>query len=243
MLEVRALSHRIGARMVLRQIGFSLRAGQALAILGPNGAGKTTLLRLLCGILPVQQGEIHFGGLSPGVVARHSDWRRQVGLLTETPGLYDLLSVRQNLTLFAQLYGMAPVLAARRVAAEALAFGFEDRLDQAAGQLSKGWRQRVALARAVLHEPSLLLLDEPTSGLDPGAAEALRERVRTWRAQGRTLVFTTHDLREADALADQAIVLRQGMVALPWPSSGDSLAAYRSAIATLEAEVAAEPAP
>lgn len=233
MLQLSDVQHRFGTRVVLRDLRFTLPSGRLLAILGPNGAGKTTLLRLLCGILPLQQGRIAFGGRCPDPVGTCSDWRRQVGLLTESPGLYDLLTVRENLQLFARLQGMSALAAADCVLREAARLGLSDRLDMACGQLSKGLRQRVALARAVLHEPSLLLLDEPTSGLDPESAEALRERLRAWRAEGRTLVMTTHDLHEACAHADQIVVLQQGMVELPVQPAGPLLVAYRAAIAQL----------
>ena len=232
-LVLSEVQHRFGERRVLRDISFTLPPGRLLAILGPNGAGKTTLLRLLCGILPVQQGRILLGARCPDPVGECSEWRRQVGLLTESPGLYDLLTVRENLELFARLQGMSATAARDCVNREAARVGLSGRLDTPCGTLSKGLRQRVALARAVLHEPHLLLLDEPTSGLDPESAETLRERLRGWRAEGRTLVMTTHDLHEAHALADQIIVLQQGMVALTVLPAGDLLSAYRAAIAQL----------
>lgn len=218
MLEIEGLSHVFGVREVLSGIALSLPPGRIMALLGPNGAGKTTLLRLLCGILPVQRGSIRFEGRPVEGTGAHSDWRGRVGLVTESPGLYEALSVRENLTLFARLHGLDAEAASGRVQRYAERFGLELRLGDRCGQLSKGLKQRVALARALLHEPTLLLLDEPTSGLDPDGAAQLRDWLHALKDEGRTLVLATHDLDEALALADDIRVLNRRMQVLPPPA-------------------------
>jgi ABC-2 type transport system ATP-binding protein len=215
MLKVESLSHRFGEREVLSHITLELPRGRILALLGPNGAGKTTLLRLLCGILPISEGRITFDGSEVRETGRRSAWRGRVGLVTETPGLYEALAVRENLLLFARLQGLDAVTAAARVQRFAERFGLGERLDERCGTLSKGLKQRVALARALLHEPELLLLDEPTSGLDPEGAAQLRDWLHGLKAEGRTLVLATHDLAEALALADDVQVLNRRMCELP----------------------------
>jgi ABC-2 type transport system ATP-binding protein len=143
--------------------------------------------------------------------------RRQVGFLTEAPGLWDRLTVRQNLTVYARLYGLSsPALA---VDAALTRFGVLDRARDAAAQLSKGLRQRVALARTILHDPAIVLLDEPTSGLDPESARSVRELVRGLKNEGRAVLICTHNLDEVERLATRVAVLRTRLLAVDTPQA------------------------
>ncbi|MGQ0732846.1 MAG: ABC transporter ATP-binding protein [Acidobacteriota bacterium] len=210
------LTRSFGARIAVRDVSFTLGAGEIVALLGPNGAGKTTTLRMLAGLIPPSEGEITL--LGTRLTTASSDGLRQhVGLLTESPGLWDRLTVRLNLVTYAHLFGLPrPAAAVDRALA---LVGLTSRGDDLAGTLSKGLRQRAALARALLHEPAIVLLDEPTAGLDPGSARQVRDLIAGLREQGRAVLVSTHNLAEAESLADCVAVLNTSLVALEAPGA------------------------
>ena len=216
MLTADHLTRRFGARVAVDDVSFDLAPGEIFGLLGPNGAGKTTTLRMLAGLIEPTAGHVRIGEerLSAYSVAR---LRSRIGLLTETPGLWDRLSVRQNLIVYARLHGLGDPDAA---VDEALAlFDLGDRAADAAAELSKGLRQRVALARALLHRPPIVLLDEPTAGLDPESAREVRELVLRLRTERRTVVLSTHNLDEVERVADRVAVLRTRLIALDTPAA------------------------
>src|SRR5262245_21749420 len=211
-----ALTRTFGTRVAVSDLTLSLHAGEIVALLGPNGAGKTTTLRMLAGLIAPSRGEITIQGrrLTMGSA---DDLRRHIGLLTESPGLWDRLSVRINLMTYARLHSLPDrEEAVRRILA---LVGLSDREREIAGALSKGLRQRLAIARALLHEPEILLLDEPTSGLDPASARHIRDLISNLRRQGRALLVSTHNLAEAEALANRIAVLNTRLMAIDTPSS------------------------
>jgi heme exporter protein A len=201
-------------RRALVDVSTTFSPGQVSAVLGPNGAGKTTLLGILSTLVPPSTGRVHwhharFGHVTLG---RASEARARIGYVGHDPGLYGDLTARENLTLFAELYGVA------RPAARALAMlarvGLADvAADAPARTFSRGMSQRLALARALLHEPELLLFDEPSSALDPAGAAWLETELRAERDAGRVVVLVTHDLDAAAAVAEHVVVLRRGRVA------------------------------
>jgi ABC-2 type transport system ATP-binding protein len=214
-VDVRGLSKVFGARTVLDDVSLRVGPGEIVALLGPNGAGKTTTLRILAGLVTATSG----GGVVAGI-ALHGSLQRlraRVGLLTETPGLWDRLSVYDNLLTYARLYGVAAP--ATRVRALLDQFGLAARAGDRAGVLSKGQRQRVALMRALVAEPAVLLLDEPTSGLDPDAARVVRDAIVAARQRGVAVLLSTHQLDEAAALADRIAVLQQRLLADDTPAA------------------------
>src|SRR5687767_3271368 len=174
MLVASHLTRRFGDRIAVEDVSFELAPGEIFALLGPNGAGKTTTLRMLAGLIAPTNGAVHVQGerLTASTATR---LRSHIGFLTEAPGLWDTLTVRQNLCVYARLYGLtAPGDAVN----EALAlFDILQRGEDRTARLSKGLKQRVALARALVHKPPIVLLDEPTSGLDPESARAVRELI------------------------------------------------------------------
>jgi len=210
------LTRTFGLRVAVSDLSLALHAGEIVALLGPNGAGKTTTLRMLAGLIPPSGGEIQVQG-RPLTTSTADDLRRHVGLLTESPGLWDRLSVRINLTTYARLHSLPhPEDAVRRILS---VVGLSDRVRDAAGALSKGLRQRLAIARALLHEPAILLLDEPTSGLDPASARHMRDLIADLRRQGRAILVSTHNLVEAEALADRIAVLNTRLLAFDTPAA------------------------
>jgi ABC-2 type transport system ATP-binding protein len=215
-LSALRLSRHFDARIAVRDVTFDLRAGEILALLGPNGAGKTTTLRMLSGLIEPTSGDVRLDG-TPIERGGADRLRAQVGFLTEMPGLWDHLTVRENLFVYARLHGLAAPSATVARALET--FGIGDRGADPAAELSKGLKQRVALARALLHNPRIVLLDEPTSGLDPESARSVRELILRLRDEGRAVLISTHNLDEVDRVATRVAVLRQHLLALDTPDA------------------------
>jgi ABC-2 type transport system ATP-binding protein len=216
MVTVTHLQRSFGDRVAVEDVSFELVRGEVFGLLGPNGGGKTTTLRMVAGLIRPTAGEVRIDGVpvTPETSAR---LRARIGFLTEAPGLWDRFSVRQTLLVYARLHGLdAPE---RAVDASLELFGLRDRAAERTAKLSKGLKQRVALARALLHNPSVLLLDEPTAGLDPEAAYDVRELIVQLRGERRTVVISTHNLDEAERLADRVAVLRTRVLALDTPAN------------------------
>ncbi len=210
------LTRAFGDRVAVRDLSLSVAAGEIVALLGPNGAGKTTTLRMLAGLILPNAGSITIDGV-PVSAATADQARHAVGLLTETPGLWERLTVRANLLTYARLQTLDEPQ--RHVARALEEVDLTDRADDLAGKLSKGLKQRVALARALIHQPPVVLLDEPTSGLDPASARQVRDLIAGLRGQGRAVLVSTHNLVEAEQLADRIAVLKTQLLALDSPSA------------------------
>jgi ABC-2 type transport system ATP-binding protein len=194
-LEASGLTKRYGGRTALRDVSFAAAPGELVAVIGPNGAGKTTLLSILAG---VQQPD-------GGSVTRSP---REIGWVPQEPALYGKLTVAENLRLFARLERVAdPALAVARMLEQ---IGLAERADDELVQLSAGNRQRVNIAIGLLAEPPVLLLDEPSASLDPRQRARLWDFVAARAASGTTIVFSTHDVREAERHADRVLVLADG---------------------------------
>ncbi len=211
------LTKRFGGRLAFDELTFEVGWGEIFGFLGPNGAGKTTTVRVLCTLLPPTSGSAEVAGVPLGS-GNEREIRRRVSVLTETPGLYLKLSVRDNLEYFAGLYGLAMRRAGERIEECAAAVGIADRLGDLAGSLSRGLRQRAALARALLPDPAVLFLDEPTTGLDPAAAAGVREIVSGLRRRGTTVFLTTHRLDEAERLCDRVAIVSTRLVSIGTPA-------------------------
>jgi heme ABC exporter ATP-binding subunit CcmA len=201
----------------LREVSFQAPAGGCLALLGRNGAGKTTLLRILAGLSRAGRGQVRILGGDP----RERETRARVGVLGHGISLYDELSALENLTLFGRLYGLAE---ARERALEWLErTGLERVRDARVREFSRGMRQRLGVARVFLHEPAVLLLDEPFTSLDDRASALLQELLRAAIRAGRTVVLSTHQLREALQLATQVALLVRGRLAYTGERSAEML--------------------
>ena len=215
-LTARGLGRRFDDRWAVRGIDLEVHRGEVLGLLGPNGAGKTTTVRLLTALIEPSEGSATVDGFD--VRDQADQVRARVGILTETPGLYDKLSATANLDFFGRLYGLDAGQRAERIERYLRLFDLWDRRDDVAGTFSKGMKQKLAIARALLHDPSVVFLDEPTAALDPEAAFVVREAIETLRRAGRTIVLATHNLDEADRLCDRIAVIDNGkIVALDTP--------------------------
>jgi ABC-2 type transport system ATP-binding protein len=216
MITAQGLTRRFGSRTAIDDVSFTVARGEIFGLLGPNGAGKTTTLRLLAGLISPSSGTATVAGI-PLERRRLAEVRARVGFLTEAPGLWERLTVRLNLLVYARLYGLtAPEDTVRRTLD---LFGLADRAESPAGQLSKGMKQKVALARALMHEPAVVLLDEPTSGLDPQTARLVRDLVLDLRDRGHAVIISTHNLDEAERVATRIGVLQRTLIALDTPDA------------------------
>jgi ABC-2 type transport system ATP-binding protein len=215
MIQTENLTKRFGDNLAVDRLTLKVDAGEVFGFLGPNGAGKTTTIRMLTALISPTSGDAKVLGWEIG--REDGQVRRQVGILTESPGLYDRLSAERNLAFFASLYEVEDIPA--QVERYLRMLGLWDRRAETAGTFSKGMRQKLAIARALLHEPQVLFLDEPTSGLDPEAALMVREFIASLKQEGRTIFVCTHNLDEADRLCDRIAVFNTHLLALDTPTA------------------------
>jgi ABC-2 type transport system ATP-binding protein len=215
-IQAKRLTRRFGSQVAVEDVSFEVGAAEIVALLGPNGAGKTTTLRMLAGLLAPTSGAITIDGVQltrrTGAVIRG-----KIGFLPEAPGLWERLTVRENLVVYAGLYGLHE--AEKTIERLLDIFGLGSHADARAAELSKGMRQKTAIARALLHAPRILLLDEPTSGLDPEVIQSMRRLLDERRSAGCAIVLSTHNLDEASRLADRVAVIQKRLVALDSPDS------------------------
>ena len=209
MIDVRDLSRSFGRTVALDHVSFRVEPGEIVALLGPNGAGKTTASRIIAGILAPSAGDVIVDGIS--VRADPDSIRARCGMVTDQPSLYERMTLRAYLGFFCHLYDVAE--AESRTAELAELLGLTDRLDVRLGAFSRGMKQKVAIARGLVHDPPVLLLDEPATALDPETARSLRTFIVSLRARHRAILLCTHDLDEAQRIADRVVILYRGRVA------------------------------
>lgn len=227
-ISVSGLSHSYASRQAITELDFDVAAGEMFALLGPNGGGKTTLFRLLCTLIPPQQGQVKMLGLE--LAQNPLPVRKRIGVVFQAPSLDRKLTVAENLRHQAALYGVRGSLLRRRERELLAQLGLEDRRHDLAETLSGGLRRRVELAKGMIHDPEVLLMDEPSTGLDPGARHDLGRYLARLKVERQvTVVLTTHILEEAER-ADRIGILHQGrLVALDTPAAlqaavgGDSI--------------------
>jgi ABC-2 type transport system ATP-binding protein len=234
LIDVRGLTKRYGDRVVVDHFDMRVPQGRIYGFLGPNGSGKTTTIRMLCGLLTPDEGE----GTCMGYDIRTEAAliKRQVGYMTQRFGLYEDLSIEENLDFIARIYAVSD--RRNKVDATLQRLGLTTRRTQLAGALSGGWKQRLALAACLIHEPRLLLLDEPTAGVDPAARREFWDQIHELAAAGLTVLVSTHYMDEAERCHELAYIaygrlLTQGTVAqvianaglVTWSLSGPGLLA------------------
>jgi ABC-2 type transport system ATP-binding protein len=209
MLVLSHITKRYGPRLAVDDLTLEVRSGEILGLLGPNGAGKSTTMHVAVGLLRPDGGEVTVGthGAPSSPAAR-----RALGLAPQHLAVYDLLSAEENLTFFARLYGLSGAAQRARVEAALTLAGLQDRRADRVGGYSGGMKRRLNIAAAILHEPALVLLDEPTVGVDPQSRNAIFDSIEALRAQGRTIVYSTHYMEEAVRLCDRVAIIDAGRV-------------------------------
>jgi ABC-2 type transport system ATP-binding protein len=210
MIETQDLTKKFDDFLAVREVNLQLKAGEVLALLGPNGAGKTTTVRMLTSILAPTSGWARVAGYD--VVRQAKDVRASVGVLTEQHGLYARMLADEYLDFFGQIYGLDAARRSARSKELLVRFGLYADRRRHIGEYSKGMHQKLALARAMLHEPPVLLLDEPTSAMDPESARLVRDSIHALRSADRAIIICTHNLAEAEELADQIAIIRRGRI-------------------------------
>ena len=210
MIECVELTKDFGDFRAVDRVTLTVPTGTVLAMLGPNGAGKTTSVRMLTSILRPTSGTARVAGYD--VMEQPEKVRANVGVLTEQHGLYERMKVLEYLDFFGSIYHLSPAMRRHRALALLEQFDLSDALDRRLGEYSKGMKQKLALVRAMLHNPPVLLLDEPTSAMDPASAKMVRDSILDLRRAERTFLITTHNLAEAQILADQIAIIRHGRI-------------------------------
>jgi ABC-2 type transport system ATP-binding protein len=203
--------------MAVSALDLDVKEGEVFGFLGPNGAGKTTTVRMLSCLIGPTGGRAWVNGFEVG--KEDIQIRRTVGILTESPGLYDRLSAEKNLGLFADLYEVPADKRDKQVRRYLEMLELWDRRHEMVAGFSKGMKQKMAIARSLVHEPKVLFLDEPTASLDPEASRLVREFVEQLRAEGRTIFLCTHNLDEADRLCDRIGVMKQKLITVDAPAN------------------------
>jgi len=215
MIQTESLTKKFGDVLAVDQLDLDVKEGEVFGFLGPNGAGKTTTVRMLTSLIGPTAGKARVAGFEVG--SQDTDIRRRVGVLTETPGMYDNLSAEYNLRIYAGLYEVQDIKG--QVEKYLKLLGLYDRRLDSTGTFSKGMKQKLAIARALLHEPQILFLDEPTAGLDPEASHLVREFIAELKKEGRTIFLCTHNLDEADRLCDRVGVFKTRLLVVDSPSN------------------------
>ncbi len=215
MIKTNNLTKKFNTTLAVDSLDLEVSEGEVFGFLGPNGAGKTTTVRMLTSLIGPSSGSAVVNGFEVG--KQDTEIRRSVGILTETPGMYDNLSAEFNLEIYANLYEVKDPKG--QVEKYLRMLGLWDRRQDEAGTFSKGMKQKLAIARAILHEPRILFLDEPTAGLDPEASHLVHDFILDLKKEGRTIFLCTHNLDEADRLCDRIGVFKTHLLVVDTPSN------------------------
>lgn len=210
MIKAQNLTRRFGPFAAVVGLSLDVPAGSVLALLGSNGAGKTTTVRMLAGLIAPSEGEATVAGYN--IQTQAQAVRTSIGLMTDTPGLYEQMTTESYLDFFGKIYGMPQKQRALRISELLELFQLQEQRQKKMAGFSKGMKQKVALARALLHDPAVLFLDEPTSGLDPLSARTVRELMLRLKHSSRSIILCTHDLDEAERVADRVAIMRRGRI-------------------------------
>ncbi len=214
-VETKHLTRRFGAVVAVRDLNLQIFKGEVFGLLGPNGSGKTTTIRMLCGLLAPSEGT----AIVAGVDVREAPDRIKelIGYMSQRFGLYEDLTVAENMDFYAGIYGLEGPSRRGRITEVVSFLGLDKRLSQLAGTLSGGWKQRLALACSMMHRPPVLFLDEPTAGVDPAARRGFWRTIHSLAAQGTTIIVTTHYMDEAERCIRVALLSQGHLIALGHP--------------------------
>ncbi|MBM7615333.1 ABC transporter ATP-binding protein [Alkaliphilus hydrothermalis] len=211
MIEVRGLKKNFKNFEALKGIDFIVAKGEVLGLLGENGAGKTTTLRILATMLKPDGGTVKLNGKN--VLDSANEIRKEIGILFGgESGIYDRLTARENIVYYGELNDMTKDEIDDRIKHLVKVFNMEEYIDRRAGKFSKGMKQKVAIARSIVHNPSIMLFDEPTSGLDVGGARIIQQFIETCKAEGKTVIFSSHSMAEVEKLCDRVAVIHKGKI-------------------------------
>lgn len=211
-VTVRGLRKVFGSRVAVEGLDLTIRTGEVFGLLGPNGSGKTTTIRMLCGLMTPTSGNATVVGHD--VVREPERVRWRIGYMSQRFGLYDDLTVAENMRFYASVYGLSGAERRRRIEEQLAELGLEERAGQLAGTMSGGWKQRLALACATTHHPAMLFLDEPTAGVDPASRRLLWQWVYRLDHRGTTILVTTHYMDEAERCERLAFLSRGHLIAV-----------------------------
>ena len=215
-VRTHALHKRFGELVAVHALDLEIRRGEVFGLLGPNGSGKTTTIRMLCGLVLPTSGTAEVAGFD--ITTQSEQVRQRIGYMSQRYGLYDELTVAENLRFYASVYGLVGSERDRRLADHIALLGLGERLKQRAGTLSGGWKQRLALACATAHHPDLVFLDEPTAGVDPAARRTFWQTIYDLAATGTTVLVTTHYMDEAERCQRLAFLSRGHLIGLGTPA-------------------------
>ncbi len=215
-VQTRALARRFGDFVAVQGLDLEIGAGEVFGLLGPNGSGKTTTIRMLCGLLEPSSGGARVAGIE--VTDSPEQIKQRIGYMSQKFGLYEDLTVRENLEFYAGIYGLRRPARQIRIDEVVKFIGLERRLPQLVGTLSGGWKQRLALACAILHRPAVLFLDEPTAGVDPAARRLFWKAIYDRAGGGTTVIVTTHYMDEAERCGRLAMMSNGHLIALGTPA-------------------------
>jgi len=215
-VETRGLTRRFGPITAVRDLTLQIAGGEVFGLLGPNGSGKTTTIRMLCGLIAPSAGTATVAGID--VIASPDRVKERIGYMSQKFGLYDDLTVAENMDFYGGIYGLKDAGRTGRIAEVVAFLGLERRLGQLAGTLSGGWKQRLALACALMHQPALLFLDEPTAGVDPAARRSFWRTIHALATAGTTVIVTTHYMDEAAQCGRVAMMSQGHLIALGTPA-------------------------
>jgi len=210
MLEVAGLVKRYGPLVAVDGVSFTVGDGETVGLLGPNGAGKTTIVSMISGLVAPDSGEVRIDGRA--IRGDTDPLKRRLGLVPQELALYDELSARDNLRFFGGLYDLAGAGLDSAMARVLELVGLADRAREPVKNFSGGMKRRLNLAASLLHDPTILLLDEPTVGVDPQSRNAIFDNLEALKARGKSLVYTTHYMEEAERLCDRLVIVDKGRV-------------------------------
>lgn len=211
-LSVQNITKHFGHKKALDGISFAIFKGEVISLLGVNGAGKTTLSSIIATLHPATSGDILFSGTS--IYRDIVNYRTKIGYCPQKPNLNNRLTLRENLHMAGRYYSIPEALIERRITELAAQLTLNEYLDQLPDVLSGGYKQRFSIARSLIHDPAIVILDEPTVALDPHVRRQIWQIIKSLKAQGKTVILTTHYLDEAEQLSDRVCVLEKGKVVL-----------------------------
>jgi ABC-2 type transport system ATP-binding protein len=210
MITLTDVRKSFGSTPAVNGLSLAVRRGEVLGLLGPNGAGKSTTIAMIVGVISPDSGRVVLDHAGAQHEASDHRARSLIGLAPQSLALYEELSALENLTFFGSLYGLSPALLKERCEAALERVGLSDRRNHRAGTFSGGMKRRLNLAAAILHDPELVLMDEPTAGVDPQSRNAIFEIVEDLKSNGKTIVYSTHYMEEAQRLCDRVAIIDRG---------------------------------